>query len=296
MAGGFAVIKDVPKTLVYELVRAPQRSAPAATGDPASRDRARPLGRAAPRPARRGLAAALRDARPDPRGATSSATAAASEIVAEGFDRETVERGDPSWSTAPSTSAARRRPGIKITAEGLRPRPAPADHQPLRRLVGLSCGGRAHGDRHRARRRRAGRRRRAARPSQTQVVRPRCSAWASACTEPLNIGRRNEVSFGLPEARRCRRADGLVGSPRGERLRERRVGAAVDDPVRLQDVRVDRQPHRRRIDGEMFVVGEAEGLAEPVAAFLLLGALFVGSHGLQVRSRAARGQAPATGA
>ncbi len=31
MAGGFAAIKDVPKTLVYELVAPPQRGSPAAS-------------------------------------------------------------------------------------------------------------------------------------------------------------------------------------------------------------------------------------------------------------------------
>ena len=50
MAGGFAVIKDVPKTLVYELVRAAQRARRPRAG--AGRgDRAGALGRAAPRPA-----------------------------------------------------------------------------------------------------------------------------------------------------------------------------------------------------------------------------------------------------
>ena len=69
LAGGFAVIKDVPKTLVYRLCE--WRNSPPAqpraedvarahrSPDPASILDARPLGRAAPRPARRGLAAAL---------------------------------------------------------------------------------------------------------------------------------------------------------------------------------------------------------------------------------------------
>ena len=63
LAGGFAVIKDVPKTLVYRLCE--WRNSPAARGrrnagaDPAVDHRARALGRAARRPARRGLAAAV---------------------------------------------------------------------------------------------------------------------------------------------------------------------------------------------------------------------------------------------
>ncbi len=72
LAGGFAVIKDVPKTLVYRLCE--WRNSPAATQrrrtctvpDPAVDSRARALGRAPPRPARRGLAAPLRVARPHP--------------------------------------------------------------------------------------------------------------------------------------------------------------------------------------------------------------------------------------
>ena len=67
MAGGFAVIKDVPKTLVYELVR--HRNARAGRElVPGLGARAGALGRAAPRPARQRLAAALRAARPHPRG------------------------------------------------------------------------------------------------------------------------------------------------------------------------------------------------------------------------------------
>ena len=66
MAGGFAVIKDVPKTLVYRLVRY-------RNGLAESRARARIRARASPvrgassRPARRGLTAPLRHARPHPR-------------------------------------------------------------------------------------------------------------------------------------------------------------------------------------------------------------------------------------
>ena len=78
LAGGFAVIKDVPKTLVYRLCewRNSPAGAPCRPGrPPAARarrsrldHRARAVRRAAPRPARRGLAAGLRGARQDPRG------------------------------------------------------------------------------------------------------------------------------------------------------------------------------------------------------------------------------------
>ncbi len=59
MAGGFAVIKDVPKTLVYALCR--DRNERAASRDhPGVGDRQATERRAAPRPARHRLAAALR--------------------------------------------------------------------------------------------------------------------------------------------------------------------------------------------------------------------------------------------
>ncbi len=54
MAGGFAVIKDVPKGLVYELTRRRNERAGTRAGAGLG-DRPRPLGRAAPRPARQRL-------------------------------------------------------------------------------------------------------------------------------------------------------------------------------------------------------------------------------------------------
>ena len=66
-AGGFAVIKDVPKQLVYRLTRHRDERAGGGLVPPELFTRA-PVGRAAPRPARRRLAAALRGARRDPRG------------------------------------------------------------------------------------------------------------------------------------------------------------------------------------------------------------------------------------
>ena len=72
LAGGFAVIKDVPKTLVYRLCRWRNGSAEELEGhlprgrgaagglaDPADDHRPRPLGGAAPRPARRRLASTV---------------------------------------------------------------------------------------------------------------------------------------------------------------------------------------------------------------------------------------------
>ena len=76
MAGGFAVIKDVPKTLVYELV-AHRNAAAGRELVPASVIERAALGRAAPRPARQRLPPALRPARPRSSRPTSSATWAA---------------------------------------------------------------------------------------------------------------------------------------------------------------------------------------------------------------------------
>ena len=68
LAGGFAVIKDVPKTLVYRLCEwrnSPagatlrSRAATRVLADPRLDHRARPLAPSSARPARRGLAAAV---------------------------------------------------------------------------------------------------------------------------------------------------------------------------------------------------------------------------------------------
>ena len=73
-AGGFAVIKDIEKTLVYRLARwRNEDGAPI----PASIIERRAVGRAAPRPARRRVAAPLRHPRRDPARPTSRRIAAA---------------------------------------------------------------------------------------------------------------------------------------------------------------------------------------------------------------------------
>ena len=60
MAGGFAVLKDISKTLVYRLCALPQPPGPR---DPRADHHARAVGRAARRPDRPGFAAAVRRAR-----------------------------------------------------------------------------------------------------------------------------------------------------------------------------------------------------------------------------------------
>ena len=90
-AGGFAVIKDVPKLLVYELCRyrnagrGPARSSRSGAHQAA-------VGRAAARPARRPEPPALRGPRSRSSRPTSSRTCAAEDIVAAGYDPAIVDR------------------------------------------------------------------------------------------------------------------------------------------------------------------------------------------------------------
>ena len=113
MAGGFAVIKDVPKTLVYELVR-DRNEREGTRARPGVGPRARALGRAAARPARRGLAAALRAARPDPRGLRGGRPRAARRWSPPGSPADVV---DEVIGMVDRAEYKRRQapPGIKIT-------------------------------------------------------------------------------------------------------------------------------------------------------------------------------------
>ena len=91
MAGGFAVIKDVFKTKVYELARARNelgrpRPHPGVGAGQAAVCRART------RSARRPEPAALRVARPDPRGVRRARPAPAAELIDAGFDPVLVHR------------------------------------------------------------------------------------------------------------------------------------------------------------------------------------------------------------
>ena len=114
MAGGFAVIKDVFKT---DGLRARARTATrprATTSSPIDVLEKPPSAELRARPARRPEPAAVRGARPDPRRRTSRATSPRAELVEAGFDAVScgASRGS---STSPSTSAARRRLGVRVT-------------------------------------------------------------------------------------------------------------------------------------------------------------------------------------
>ena len=94
-AGGFAPIKDVLKTLVWELSRwrnAAGRRARRDAADPGELDHQAAERRAAPRPARQRLAARLRGAGPAARRLRARRTWARAELIAAGHDPALVER------------------------------------------------------------------------------------------------------------------------------------------------------------------------------------------------------------
>ena len=224
MAGGFAVIKDVPKTLVYELVENRNRRAGRELV-PAS---------AIERPPSAEL-------RPDQFDTDSLPPyelldPALEEYVERDGGREQIAAGIDA-EVADHVIGPRRPGRVQAPAgaargedhdEGVRPRPADADHQPLRRLSGdaqeAPRSQRADGD--------VSRERAQSRPSsslistsQTQVVRPRCLARATASIVPSRTGRRNVVSFAWPMAttpgRRPRRWRARRPTRRAPRRRRR---------------------------------------------------------------------------
>ena len=129
MAGGFAVIKDVPKMLVYALAR----------------DRNERAGRAARSPSRCSTSRRAPSCGPTSATATRCPTTtlldpilegyvegdlSVAELEAAGFDPDTVRRDRPARRPqrvqAPPGAAGRAR-----VAQGVRQGPAPADHEPL---------------------------------------------------------------------------------------------------------------------------------------------------------------------
>ena len=142
MAGGFAVIKDVPKTLVYDLVRHRNAQSPEPLVPPAVIER--------PPSA---------ELRPDQRDDDSLPPyevldrildayivddRSRDEIVADGDDPADRRRGDPHGRPlrVQAPPGAARHPHHR---QGLRPRPPPADHEPLRRLAGPAIATCLHG-------------------------------------------------------------------------------------------------------------------------------------------------------
>ena len=113
-AGGFAPIKDVPKTLVFALARYVNEQA-GKRADPRLDHRAPALGRAARRPARRPVAAALRRARPAARGLRRGRPLARGDRPARASRRSRSPSASRASSTSPSTSAGRHRPASGCT-------------------------------------------------------------------------------------------------------------------------------------------------------------------------------------
>ena len=128
MAGGYAVLKDVPKTLVYELCEYRNSLAglrPRSRG-PSSQA---PVGGAAPGPARRREPASLRRPGPDPRG-LCRADLTVADLVAAGFDAATVRRVIDLVDRA-EYKRRQAPPGPTGHEPRLRQGPADADHEPV---------------------------------------------------------------------------------------------------------------------------------------------------------------------
>ena len=131
-AGGFAVIKDVPKLLVYELCRLRNERAGA---------RGHPRGRCSPsrrRPSCAPTSATTSRCRPTRCSTRSSRpTSRTTSPAASSSSRASTRRsssGSPGWSTSPSTSAGRTRPA-RASPQGLRQGPPHADHERLPRMT-----------------------------------------------------------------------------------------------------------------------------------------------------------------
>ena len=106
MAGGFAVLKDIDKTLVYRLCALPQPPRPR---HPRAHHHARAVRRAARGPDRPGLAAALRRARRDPRGLRRARPEPGARSSRRASPRRRGAQGRAARQGATSTSGASRR-------------------------------------------------------------------------------------------------------------------------------------------------------------------------------------------
>ena len=138
MAGGFAVIKDVPKTLVYALCR-DRNAAARPRGDPARPCSTKPPS-AELRPDQTDdrLAAAVRRARPDHRGLRRGRPLRRRARSRAGFDAAIVRR----VARLVDRNEYKRRqapPGVRVSPQGVRQGPPAADHQPLARLTRVAC-------------------------------------------------------------------------------------------------------------------------------------------------------------
>ncbi len=143
LAGGFALIKDVHKTVVYQLVRW-RNSADAAAHGLSPSGGSRSPDRSSSVPRRPSCAHEQRDEDSLPPypildrmfKAYVELDRSREQLVDDGFPETDVDR---TLAMIDRAEYKRRQapPGIKLHHEGLRPRPADADHEPLSRLTSM---------------------------------------------------------------------------------------------------------------------------------------------------------------
>ena len=247
-AGGFAVIKDVPKPLVYRLVAPAQRARPA-RADPRSRSSTRPPSA---------------ELRPDQRDDDSLPPYEVLDAILEGYVEEDLgpraarrprpagrrrRPRHPRSSTSPSTSAARTPPGH----QGHDARPSAATGACRSRTATAASAARRSGGPRSSSATSAQRRSSSSviSTSQTQVVRPRWRRGPSRGSCPRGSGAGSSSGCSGPAPMLPSAWTAEPGAHRGERLGDRGEDAAVDEAGRLLvvvgdvDVRADRRPSGR---------------------------------------------------
>ena len=263
-AGGFAVIKDVPQAARLPARRGARRSATAAVSVP------EPIVTRPP----------SAELRPDQRDEDSLPPYEVLDAILEGYVEEDlgreqlVARGLPAERRRPRHPPRRpRRVQAPPAAarhqdhdQGVRPRPAHADHQPLRRLsvAPPQIGRTAIVIRTSAHRRPSSS---VMSTSQIQVVRPRWRRRARAWIVPSVIGRRNDVWLDRP----------MAALPSGRRRRAVAIDAidsaidakhaAVHQPGGWLELVADRHPGAHELVAALEDLESVEGVeARPECA------------------------------
>ena len=249
MAGGFAVIKDVPEDARVRAVPRPQRARRAATLIPEAVIEKPPSAELRPDQLDSDSLPAVRRCSTRSSRATSRTTSRSPSSMAAGYDAETRARGSRGSSTATSTSAARRRPAC-----GCRPRrsartggcrsptagPAERRAEPGGDMRRFAAEGALVARGVPLRRHVPARPRRARRHHAVRV--PRCCASRSRCSCSRRSRSSSRAARGRgPPAARARRASIAGRAARSAGTRPRRRAAehvAVDVGVHHRPVRV----------------------------------------------------------